>query len=63
MQESLMFKFLQDGTPMPTFVPNFTDDLARHIALLDRADYVIALTRDYPDNLLWLPSAKSCRSG
>ena len=57
-EQSLMFKFLQDGTPMPTFVDDFRDDLAPQIALLDRADYVIALTRDNPDNLLWLPSAK-----
>ena len=26
--------------------------------MLDRADYVIVLTSDYPDNLRWLPSAK-----
>jgi hypothetical protein len=57
-EQSLIFKFLQDGTPMPTFIGDFTDDLAPQIALLDRADYVIALTRDNPDNILWLPSAK-----
>jgi hypothetical protein len=56
---SLTLKFLQDHTPMPTFAGEFySDDIARHVALLDRADYVIALTGDYPDKLLWLPSAK-----
>ena len=57
--ESLTFKFLQDRTPTPTFVTEaFTDDIARHAALLDRADYVIVLTGGYHDDLLWLPSAK-----
>ena len=57
--ESLTFRFLQDGTPMPTFFwRTFTDDLGRHVVLLSQADYVIALTRDYPDRIPWLPSAK-----
>jgi hypothetical protein len=58
-KESLTFKFLQDRTPTPTFVNEaLTDDIARHVALLDRADYVIVLTGGYPDDLPWLPSAK-----
>jgi hypothetical protein len=57
--ESLIFKLLQDGGPTPTFVSEFlTDDLRRHVVLLNRADYVIALTRDNPDAIPWLPSAK-----
>jgi hypothetical protein len=57
--DTLAFRFLQDGTQMPTVVTEyFSDDLARHVALLGRSDYVITLTPDYPDILRWLPGAK-----
>lgn len=57
--DTLAWRFLQDGTQIPTFAADvFSDDLARHVALFGRSDYVITLTPDHPDSLRWLPSAK-----
>jgi hypothetical protein len=56
--ESLAFRFLQDRAPMPTFVNELlSDDFGLHVAMLGRADYVIALSNNYPDVLRWLPGA------
>jgi hypothetical protein len=56
--DALAFRFLQDRAPTPTFVCElFSDDFGRHVAMLDRADYVIALSNNYSDVLRWLPNA------